>query len=452
MAERPRVLVVDDEIDHAQVVAEALERVGYRCTVATSGQQGVDFLNKEPYDLVVTDLVMKDVDGMQILKTAKEQNPDVQIVMLTGQGTIKSAVAAMREGAFTYITKPIDIEEIRSVAAKAIERKRFSWEALDTDYHDAGVPAFYGIIGGSPRMKTIFDMIKQVAPTDARVLISGESGTGKEKVAKVIHLNSSRSDKPFVGLNCAALSEGILESELFGHEKGAFTGAVSQRKGRFEYADGGTMFLDEVGDMPISTQIKLLRVIEEGEIVRVGSNIPVSVDVRILSATNRDLDEAIRDGKFREDLFYRLKVVTIDLPPLRERRADIPLMIRAFIDEFSKKYHKEGIQITKAARNLLIKYRWPGNVRELMNCIESMVAVTSDKTLDTEDIPVHIRRVALPPPPAREKLVGVNLEEMEKELIRDALEKVGGNREEAAKLLGIGERTLYRKITKYGLR
>lgn len=451
MAERPNVLIVDDEVDHAQVVAETLERSGYRCTLATSGQQGLDFINRGAYDLIVTDIVMKDVDGMEILKTAKKQIPGVEVVMLTGQGTIKSAVAAMQEGAFTYITKPIDTEEIRSVADKALERRRLSRYGLDVSYRDAGVPAFHGIIGDTNRMKSIFEMIKQVAVTDARVLVSGESGTGKELVAKVIHLTSPRRNKPFVGLNCASLSESILESELFGHEKGAFTGAVSQRKGRFEYASSGTMFLDEVGDMPISTQIKLLRVIEEGEIVRVGSNVPVKVDVRILSATNRDLEEAIRGGKFREDLYYRLKVVTIDLPPLRERRADIPLMIRAFIDEFSEKYHKKGVEITKAARKLLIKYRWPGNVRELMNCIESMVALAAGQTLDTDDVPVHIRRVALPPPPRRDKPASVNLEDMEKELIRDALEEVGGNREEAAKLLGIGERTLYRKLTKYGL-
>jgi len=452
VADKRRILVVDDEIDHAHVVAEALERAGHQCTVAASGEQGLDFIDREPYDLVVTDLVMRDVGGMEILKAAKKRIPDAEVVILTGKGTIESAVAAMREGAFTYITKPIDIEEIRSVADNALERKHLSDDALDVAHGDAGVPGFYGIIGDSNRMKSVFEMIKQVAVTDARVLISGESGTGKELVAKVIHLNSPRRSKPFVGLNCAALSESILESELFGHEKGAFTGAVSRRKGRFEYADGGTMFLDEVGDMPVSTQIKLLRVIEENEIVRVGSNIPVKVDVRILSATNRDLEHAIRDGKFREDLYYRLKVVTIDLPPLRERRADIPSMIRAFIDRFSKKYGKEGVQITKAARNLLIKYRWPGNVRELMNCIESMVAVTPRDTLDTDDIPVYIRRVALPPPPATPKLAGVNLEDMEKELIKNALDEADGNREEAAKLLGIGERTLYRKLNKYGLR
>jgi len=452
MAERPNVLIVDDEVDHAQVVAETLERSGYRCTLATSGQQGLDFVNRGAYDLIVTDLVMKDVDGMEILRTAKRQIPDVEVVMLTGQGTIKSAVAAMQEGAFTCITKPIDTQEIRSVADKALERRRLSRDGLDVGYRDAGVPAFHGIIGDTNRMKSIFEMIKQVAVTDARVLVSGESGTGKELVAKVIHLTSPRRNKPFVGLNCASLSESILESELFGHEKGAFTGAVSQRKGRFEYAGSGTMFLDEVGDMPISTQIKLLRVIEEGEIVRVGSNVPVKVDVRILSATNRDLEEAIREGKFREDLYYRLKVVTIALSPLRERRADIPLMIRAFIDEFSKKYHKEGVEITKAARKTLIKYRWPGNVRELMNCIESMVALAAGQTLDIDDVPVHIRRVALPPPLRRGKPASVNLEDMEKELIRSALEEVGGNREEAAKLLGIGERTLYRKLNKYSLR
>ncbi len=452
MAEKPRILVVDDEVDHAQVLAEALERAGYRCTVATSGKQGLEFLRKHEYELVVSDLVMKSVDGMKILRTAKDLMPQAQVIMISGKGTIKSAVEAMHEGAFTYITKPIDVEELRTVVSQALQRGYISRDELEMHQRIADVPGFSGIIGASPQMKNVFDIIKQVAPTEARVLITGESGTGKDLVAKVIHLNSPRRERPFVALNCAALSEGILESELFGHEKGAFTGALSQRKGRFEYADGGTIFLDEVGDMPISTQIKLLRVIEESEIVRVGSNVPVKVNVRILTATNRDLENAIQKGKFREDLYFRLRVVTIDLPPLRDRISDIPLMIDAFVKQFSTKYRKKTTGITKAARNMLIKYHWPGNVRELMNCIESMVAISSDEALGTDDVPVYIKSIALPPPPAAEKLSGVSLEDMERELIKSVLEKVGGNREEAAKLLGIGERTLYRKLSKYGLR
>jgi two-component system response regulator HydG len=297
-------------------------------------------------------------------------------------------------------------------------------------------------------MKAVFALLERVVQSDVSVLVHGETGTGKELVARAVHANSPRRGNRFMALNCAALSETILESELFGHEKGAFTGATQARKGRFEYAHGGTLFLDEVGDLPAATQVKLLRVIEYGEVFRVGSNEPVKVDVRLIAATHKDLATLIREGKFREDLYYRLKVVTVELPPLRDRVEDLPLLAGAFIDEFAKQYRKKSPELTPAALELLYDYAWPGNVRELRNCIESMVVLDKDNKLDVEDVPRYVKQPE--PAGATSAVGGVNLEEQEKESIRKALAISEGNREKAAKLLGIGERTLYRKIKRWG--
>jgi two-component system response regulator HydG len=354
----------------------------------------------------------------------------------------------MDEGAYDYLNKPIDLNILRAKIRKALEKQglvRSNVElkrALDKRY------GFEGIVGGSEKMQAVFDVLRQAAPSDATVLILGESGTGKELVARAVHVNSSRRGGHFVPLNCAALSETVLESELFGHEKGAFTGAVQTRKGRFEFADKGTLFLDEIGDLPPSTQVKLLRVIEYGEVFRVGSNEAVKVDVRLLAATNKDLPTLIREGKFREDLYYRLKVVTIELPPLRDRVEDLPLLAGAFLEEFGKQYRKKPPEITPAALELLYDYAWPGNVRELRNCIESMVVLDKDGKLDVEDVPRYVKQPE--PAGASSAVGGVNLEEQEKESIRKALAISEGNREKAAKLLGIGERTLYRKIKRWG--
>jgi two-component system response regulator HydG len=300
-------------------------------------------------------------------------------------------------------------------------------------------------------MDRVFETLRQVAPTNATVLILGESGTGKELVAKTIHQNSPRRNAPFVGLNCAALSESILESELFGHEKGAFTGATQTRRGRFEYANHGTLFLDEVGDMPIATQIKLLRVLEEREIVRVGSNVPLKVDVRLIAATNQDLEQAVKAGKFRQDLYFRLKVVTVALPPLRERAADVPLLIDAFVHEFAREHGKPVAGMAPEARRLLMGYAWPGNVRELKNVVEQMVVTAKGPLLTADEVPPEILAKKREPRPI-EGLAGMSLDDVERELIQSTLELTQGNREEAARMLGIGERTLYRKIKKYQLR
>ena len=321
------VLVVDNDLAHARTMAEVLERLGYRCVVAGGGREGAERIANEVFDVVVTDLMMNDIGGLDILAAAKQASPETQVIVVTGHGTIPSAVAAMQQGAYSYLQKPLDLAQLRSAVEKAAEGVLLKRENLELNRRLDEKFGFEGVIGSSPLMLGLVDRLKRIAPTDATVLIQGETGTGKELVAQAIHQNSPRKPKPFVALNCAALSENILESELFGHIRGAFTDASSDRVGKFEYANGGTLFLDEVGDMPMATQIKLLRVLESSEITRVGSNTPVKVNVRILSATNRNLEEAIAAGSFRSDLYHRLKVITIAIPTLKERAADIPLLI-----------------------------------------------------------------------------------------------------------------------------
>ena len=358
-----RVLIVDNDAAHAQTVAESLERVGYQCTVATSGNEGAKQIANAAFDVVITDLVMNDVDGLEILKLTRQSLPDAEVILVTGHGTVPSAVEAMQQGAFNYLLKPLDLAQLRAVTEKAAEAARLRRTNVELNRRLDEKFGFEGVIGYSPQMNDVIERLKRIAPTDASVLIQGETGTGKELVAQAIHQNSPRKNKPFVALNCAALSENILESELFGHVRGAFTDASTDRIGKFEYAHGGTLFLDEVGDMPLATQIKLLRVLESGEITRVGSNEPTQVNVRILSATNRNLEEAIAAGTFRSDLYHRLKVVTISLPRLSERSQDIPLLIDHFIRQFARRHHKQIKSMSPAARVKLMGYPWPGNVR-----------------------------------------------------------------------------------------
>jgi two-component system response regulator HydG len=449
-----RVLVVDDDEPHAQAVAESLERVGYECEIATSGRKALHLIEEQEYDIVLTDLLMEDVGGLDVLAKAKRELPDAEVVILTGHSSIKAAVTAMQAGAATYLTKPLDINELRIVVDKRSQSQRLARTNVQLQKQLNERFGFEGVVGNSADMQRVIEKCKQVAPTNATVLITGESGTGKELVAKALHVNSPRRHKPFVPLNCAALSETILESELFGHVKGAFTGAERERKGYFEQANGGTLFLDEVGDIPMATQIKLLRVIESGEIVRVGSNEPMKVNVRLISATNRDLSQAIAEGKFRPDLYHRVKVVTIKLSPLRQRREDIPLLIEHFLKEFSAAHDKSITGIAPAARKVLMAYSWPGNVRELKNTIESMVVMDVDGILDVDDLTEDVQSAAssnVDTQAGKDGLVGKSLDDVERFYIAETLKLTEGNREEAARMLGIGERTLYRKIKDYGL-
>jgi len=450
-----RVLIIDNDEPHALAVSESLERVGFECAVATSGTEGARRIEEDTFDLVITDLVMNDLDGLAILARAREALPDAEVILVTGHGSIPSAVTAIQQGAFNYLLKPLDLNQLRTVADRACESLRLRRTNAELHRRLDERFGFEGVVGLSRQMNDVIDRLKRIAPTDASVLIQGETGTGKELVAQAIHQNSPRKNKPFVALNCAALSENILESELFGHVKGAFTDASTDRVGKFEYAHGGTLFLDEVGDMPLATQIKLLRVLESGEITRVGSNEPIKVNVRILSATNRNLEDAISAGSFRRDLYHRLKVVTIVLPPLAERTEDIPLLIEHFIKQLAKRHDKSIKSMTTAARRRLLTFDWPGNVRQLRNVIESMVVVDYDGVLDLDDLPQELSDEPETPAPtahgAAAGLVGRPLADIERYYIEQTLHFTGGNREEAARLLGIGERTLYRKIKEFQL-
>lgn len=451
-----QVLIIDNEAAHAQVVAESLERVGFACHVATSGTQGAREIEDGQFDVIITDLMMNDVDGLGILSRAKKTLPDAEVILITGHGSVPSAVTAMQQGAFNYLLKPLDLGQLRAVTEKAAESARLRQTNVELKRRLDERFGFEGVVGDSPQMHEVIERLKRIAPTNASVLIQGETGTGKELVAQAIHHNSPRKHKAFVALNCAALSENILESELFGHVKGAFTDASNDRVGKFEYAHGGTLFLDEVGDMPLATQIKLLRVLESNEITRVGSNDPIKVNVRILSATNRNLEDSIEAGTFRRDLYHRLKVVTVRLPTLRERSQDIPILIDHFIRLFAKKHGKQIRGVSPAARRKLLAYDWPGNVRQLRNFVESMVVVDYDGLLDLDDLPEELAEPSAPTAAdtsavSLAAVVGKPLTELERLFIAETLRATGGNREEAANMLGIGERTLYRKIKEYGL-
>jgi two-component system response regulator HydG len=455
MDQQIRVLVVDDDEPHATAVAESLERVGYDCVVATSGSEGLGLIEEQVFDIIITDLIMEGVGGLEVLAKAKRELPEAEVVILTGHSTIKTAVTAMQAGASTYLTKPLDINELRTVADKASQAQRLHRSNIELQKQLNEKFGFEGVIGNSMAMHAVVAKLRQIAPTSASVLITGESGTGKELAAKALHINSPRKNKPFVPLNCAELAENLLESELFGHVKGAFTGADRDRIGRFQFANGGTLFLDEIGDMPTPLQIKLLRVLETGEIVRVGTNEPTKVNVRVISATNRDLTDAIAEGKFRQDLYHRLKVVSIKLPALRERRDDIPLLIEHFLKEFTSSHGKSVTAISPGVRKALMAYSWPGNVRELKNTIESMVVMDADGVLDLDDLTEDLQSATTGAKSGEhagaDSLVGKSIEEIEKHYIAETLELTSGNREEAARLLGIGERTLYRKLKEYAI-
>jgi two-component system response regulator HydG len=418
-----------------------------------SGPEGARLIEQNAYDVVITDLVMNEVDGDAILRLAKETLPDCEVVVVTGHASVPKAVAAMQSGAFNFLEKPLNTDRLRAVTEKASDAIRLKQtnevlhQRLDEKF------GFDGIIYVSDPMTRVMQRVKRFAVTDTTLLITGATGTGKELIAQAVHQNSARKKKPFVALNCAALSEHLLESELFGHVKGAYTDASTDRVGRFEYAHGGTLFMDEVGDMPMPIQVKMLRVLESGEITRVGENKSFNVNVRVLSATNRDLESAVAAGTFREDLYHRLKVITIHLPALAERRDDIIPLVDYFRKQFSKKHNKTVKGISGEVSRLLVAHHWKGNVRELRNFVESMVVIDMDGTLDVDDLPEELGGVADDTPAeaaAPNELIGQPLSEIERWAIKNTLQLAGGNREETARILGIGARTLYRKLKEYG--
>jgi two-component system response regulator HydG len=453
------VLIVDDDEAHAQAVADSLRRMNCDCTIASSGERAIELIEGENFDIVITDLRMQGVDGLGVLSKARQELPESEVIVLTGHSSIHSAVTAMQGGAYTYLTKPLDIQELRSAVDKASSRIRLIRRNAALSRRLDEKFGFGGVVGNSPAMHKVIEQLRNLAPTETTVLVLGESGTGKELVARALHQNSPRKNKPFVPLNISALPESILESELFGHEPGAFTGAAARRIGKFEYANGGTLFLDEVGEMPMETQIKLLRVLEDRRITRLGSNEERPVNVRLVAATNANLKEAMEQGTFRRDLYYRLSVVTIVLPPLRERREDIPLLIDHFLRDLTERTGKSVQGVSRAAKAALIAWDWPGNIRELRNVVEGALMLDTDGLIDVDDLREDIRPAGGAGDDGLDAhmagvdgLVGRPLLDVEKYYISRALDMTGGKRAEAAKLLGIGERTLFRKIKEFGLR
>jgi two-component system, NtrC family, response regulator AtoC len=446
---KPTLLIVDDERNTREGLERAL-RDRYEVLLAEDFSKATQILESTPVDVLLTDLRMPGEDGMKLLRRAMSLSEPPVSIMMTAYGSIDNAVQAMQAGAYHYITKPVNLDELELVLQRALATRRIETENVSLRTQLDRKFGMENLIGESLAMQQVFDVVQQVAPTRATVLITGETGTGKELVAHAIHNLSPRKNGPFIAVHAAALSSTLLESELFGHEKGAFTGAVERRSGRFELADGGTIFLDEIGEIEPAMQVKILRVLEERAFERVGGQKTVSVDVRLVAATNKDLRKLVAEGKFRDDLFYRLSVVTVDLPPLRERRGDVPLLAQAFLKQCSEENGKHVTEITQEAINILMAYDWPGNVRELRNTIEQMVVLARSERLTVRDVPAMIRGGA---DLTKISVVrtGMTVEEAERQLIVQALKEMKGNRTRAAQKIGMSRRTLHRKLKKYDL-
>jgi DNA-binding NtrC family response regulator len=451
-----RIGVVDDESESLASICRALKKVGYEVSGFEDGEAAVQSLDSfKDMDLVVTDLKMPRVDGIDLLKKVREVNREAGFLIVTGHGTVETAVAALKTGADDYILKPLDLFELRDRVRHILEKRKPGNEMRHLRRQMALGRGIEQIIGKSPAMDTLLEQIAIVAPTRTTVLLLGESGTGKDLVAQTLHENSPRRRENFLPLNCSALSSSLLESELFGYEKGSFTGALERRLGKLELANHGTLFLDEIGEMPLDMQVKLLRFLETREIMRVGGASRVQLDVRLIAATNRDLEQAVEQEKFRKDLYYRLKVVTLPIPPLRERRADIPLLAWYFLETFAREHDKPTPEISAEAMDVLVRYSWPGNVRELRNLIENLVVFARQPNLTPSDLPAELREAAKTGATAESKALGLfedlNMDVIERQAIVRALERTGGNRGKAAELLGIGLRTLQKKLKDYGM-
>jgi len=448
-----QILIVDDEPDHAETMGEALRRQGHICTIVHAASEAAEEIRYGAFDVIVTDLAMEAEDsGLLVLSEAREHQPDAETIMVTAHGDVATAKAALKGGAYDFIEKPLDLEVFRNLVTRAIETVRLRHANTRLQGKVDAAWGFEGIIGDSPAIRKVISIIKQVGPSNIPVLITGASGTGKELVAQALHNQSKRAGKRYVTFNCAGQSESLLEDQLFGHTRGAFTGADKDREGVFEYADKGTLFLDEIGDMPMSMQAKLLRVLESGEVVRLGTNTAHHADVRFVSATNCTLQESISAGTFREDLFFRINGAEIHLPLLRDRREDIPLLVNHAAGRFAAELDRPAPTVTEPAMMRLLTYAWPGNVRQLFNTVQRMVVMTEGDVLDVRDVPDDIRQREDDEHMQLGSLAGVGLDRLEKEAMRQTLAMTGGNREQAAELLGIGERTLYRKLKEYGLK
>ena len=445
IAEKPTVLVVDDDRNTRESLKRGLSRAGYEVLTAEDGSKAVPVLQEREVDLIITDYKMPGIDGLRLASTAQVVRPHVAVIMISAFANVDTAVSAIKQGIFDVIEKPVKMRDVKKAAARALETRRLVIENRRLRGELQGREELGRIIGRAPAFREALSMLEQVAPVKSTVLLTGESGTGKEVFTQAIHRLSPRAEGALVKVHCAALAEGLLETELFGHEKGAYTGAISSRKGRFELADGGTIFLDEIGEIPHATQVKLLRVLQEGEFERVGGSQTIKVDVRVVAATNADLQRAVAEGRFREDLFYRLNVITIEIPPLRERREDIPLLVQHFVEKYTKLTGKRRLKgITPEALDLLHGRDWPGNVRELENVIERAVVLATGDLIHEADLPPAEGKEQ--PPETIPFRVGQALADLEREAIQRTLRAVGGDKDAAAKILGIGVATLYRRL------
>ena len=448
-----RILIVDDDVAHRAMLRTLIAAWGANVDEAGDGGEAIALSRETPYDIILMDVLMPEVDGISALQAIKSYNPSIPVLIMTAFSKVESAVEALKSGAYDYLSKPLDFDVLKLTLSRALDHVSLKYEnqslKAQLGSFDTG-----GIIGSSPAMRKLLEMLVMVAPSDATVLVAGESGTGKELIARAIHGNSRRNSGPFVAVNCAALSENLLESELFGHEKGAFTGADKRREGHFAHADGGTLFLDEIGEISAAMQVKLLRVIQEREFQRVGGDQNVRVDVRLVAATNKDLEKEVEAGNFRQDLFFRLNVVTLDMPTLRERVEDIPLLAAHFLSIFSEKNHKQIKGFTPSAMDCLLKHSWPGNVRELENVVERAVVLLVGEYISERELPP-----ALLPCDGKDgqagaapaSLAGMSLDEVERLAILETLDSCGGNKSEAARRLGVTRKTLHSKLARYGL-
>ncbi|NOX34048.1 MAG: sigma-54-dependent Fis family transcriptional regulator [Deltaproteobacteria bacterium] len=449
-----KILIVDDDTAHLSMLQTVLKSIPHLIECVTDGEDAIRAAREKPYDLILMDVRMTNIDGMEALQKIKELNPSIPIIIMTAYSTVDKAVEAMKLGAYDYLTKPLNLDELKITIERAMKHLQLFVENARLKEKISSELSFLGIIGSSPSMKEVIDIAKIAAPTGATILITGESGTGKELFAKAIHNNSNRRKKRLVSVNCAALNETLLESELFGHEKGSFTGADKQRRGLFLSADQGTIFLDEIGEIPMLMQVKLLRAIQEREIQRVGSDKTIKVDVRIVVATNKNLEDEVKKGNFREDLFYRLNVINIRVPPLRERKEDIPLLAQNFLTKHTRENRKNLKGFTPMAMDALTKYQWPGNVRELENTIERAIILSMGQYISEKDLPTTVMKKYQPGDSFQKQISGIggkSLDEVESIAIIETLEQTGGNKTEAAKILNITRTTLNNKLKKYRL-
>ena len=447
---KPKILIVDDEVTHCRMLDAVLGAENYKTFLSHDGRSAIEAVKANFYDLILMDIRMASVGGIEALETIKTFKPEIPIIMMTAYSSVPTAVQAMKAGAYDYLTKPLDIDELKMIISKALRHHQLEKENISLKEQLGNRFDFSNIVGRSQAMQKLFETVAMVAPTEATVLIQGESGTGKELVANAIHKNSPRKDQPLIKINCAALPEALLESELFGHEKGAFTGATSHRKGRFQLAHKGTIFLDEIAEMPTALQSKILRVMQELEFEPVGSSETIKVDTRIITATNRNLQEEIEAKRFREDLYYRINVVSITVPPLRERKEDIVPLAAFFLKRYAEKNHRLLKGFTSKAMDMLMLYSWPGNIRELENVIERAVIMARGQFITDAEFPNTMKssnpiETKIEPPPER------SLKEAEKEMILRTLEQAAGNRTHCARILGISRRTLQLKLKEYGV-